>query len=223
MSDDLRRQAIQAYWASISFMDAQVGRVLDALDRLGLAERTIVVFTSDHGYHLYDHGLWMKTSLFERSARVPLIVAAPGKAGNGRRARTLAELVDLYPTLADLAGLPAPAYLEGVSLAPVLAEPAKTVKDAAFTQVRRGELNGYSVRTERWRFTAWDEGRQGEQLYDMASDPGETTNLASEPQWASTVADLRQRVRGYAKPARASTAPAAMQPPPFHERRSPVR
>jgi len=85
MSDDLRRQAIQAYWASISFMDAQVGRVLDALDRLGLADRTIVVFTSDHGYHLYDHGLWQKQSLFERSARVPLIVAAPGRAGNGRK------------------------------------------------------------------------------------------------------------------------------------------
>ena len=182
-----------------------------------------MVFTSDHGYHLYDHGLWQKQSLFERAARVPLIVAAPGKAGNGRRTGALSELVDLYPTLAGLAGLPAPAYLEGVSLAPVLAEPARTVKDAAFTQVRRGELNGYSVRTERWRFTAWDEGRQGEQLYDMPSDPGETTNLASEPQWASTVADLRQRVRRYAKTAQASKAPAAMQPPPFHQRRSPVR
>jgi choline-sulfatase len=205
MSDDLRRQAIQAYWASISFMDAQVGRVLDALERLGLADRTIVVFTSDHGYHLYDHGLWQKQSLFERSARVPLIVAAPGKAGNGRSTRALAELVDLYPTLADLAGLPAPDYLEGTSLAPVVADPARTVKDAAFTQVRRGELNGYTIRTDRWRFTTWDEGRQGEQLYDMAADPGETTNLASDPQWAATVADLKQRLRDYAKPPRAST------------------
>jgi choline-sulfatase len=223
MSDDLRRQAIQAYWASISFMDAQVGRVLDALDRLGLADRTIVVFTSDHGYHLYDHGLWQKQSLFERSARVPLIVAAPGKAGNGRKTRALAELVDLYPTLAELSGLPAPNYLEGVSLAPVLAEPARTVKDAAFTQVRRGELNGYSIRTDRWRYTAWDEGRQGEQLYDMAADPGETTNLASDPRWAATVAELRQRLRDYAKPPRATTAPPALQRPPIPERRSPVR
>ena len=223
MSDDLRRQAIQAYWASISFMDAQVGRVLDALERLGLADRTLVVFTSDHGYHLYDHGLWQKQSLFERSARVPLIVAAPGKAGNGRTTRALAELVDLYPTLADLAGLPAPAYLEGVSLAPVVADPARTVKDAAFTQVRRGELNGYAIRTDRWRFTTWDEGRQGEQLYDMAADPGETTNLASDPQWAATAAELRQRLRDYAKPPRAGTSPPAMQRPPFSERRSPVR
>ena len=223
MSDDLRRQAIQAYWASISFMDAQVGRVLDALDRLGLADRTIVVFTSDHGYHLYDHGLWQKQSLFERSARVPLIVAAPGKAGNGRRTAALSELVDLYPTLADLAGLSAPDYLEGTSLAPVLADPARTVKDAAFTQVRRGGLNGYSVRTARWRYTAWDEGRQGEQLYDMAADPGETTNLASDPQWAATVAACRRRLRDYAKPARASTAPAGTQAAPFAERRVPVR
>jgi uncharacterized sulfatase len=204
-------------------MDAQVGRVLDALDRLGLADRTIVVFTSDHGYHLYDHGLWQKQSLFERAARVPLIVAAPGKAGNGRRTGALSELVDLYPTLADLAGLPAPAYLEGASLAPVLADPARTVKDAAFTQVRRGEAHGYTIRTDRWRYTSWDEGRQGEQLYDMAADPGETTNLASDAQWAATVAELRQRLRDYAKPARASTAPAATQAPPSAERRSPVR
>lgn len=223
MSDDLRRQAIQAYWASMSFMDAQVGRVLDALDRLGLADRTIVVFTSDHGYHLYDHGLWQKQSLYERSSRVPLIVSAPGKAGNGRRTGALSELVDLYPTLADLAGLPAPAYLEGASLAPVLADPARTVKDAAFTQVRRGESHGYSVRTERWRYTAWDEGRQGEQLYDMSADPGETTNLASDPKWASTAAELRQRLREYAKPARAGTAPAGTPPLPFAERLGPVR
>jgi arylsulfatase A-like enzyme len=206
MSDDLRRQAIQAYWASISFMDAQVGRVLDALDRLGLADRTIVVFTSDHGYHLYDHGLWQKQSLFERSARVPLIVSAPGKTGNGRRTRALAELVDLYPTLADLTGLPTPTYLDGVSLAPVLTNPAGAVKEAAFTQVRRGETHGYSIRTDRWRYTSWDDGRQGEQLYDMAADPRETTNLASDPTWAATVAELRQRLRDYAEPPRAGTA-----------------
>ena len=215
MSDDLRRQAIQAYWASISFMDAQVGRVLDALDRLGLADRTIVVFTSDHGYHLYDHGLWQKQSLFERSARVPLIVSAPGKAGNSRRTGALAELVDLYPTLAELSGLPAPGYLEGASLAPVLGDPARTVKDAAFTQVRRGDTNGYSIRTDRWRFTSWDEGRQGEQLYDMAADPKETTNLASDPQHAATVAELRQRLRKYAT--RGRTAPATARQPAIHD------
>jgi choline-sulfatase len=211
MTDDLRREAIRAYWASISFMDAQVGRVLDALQRLGLADRTIVVFTSDHGYHLHDHGLWQKQSLFERAARVPLVIAAPGMRGNGRATRALAELVDLYPTLADLAGLRAPAYLEGVSLSPLLADPARTVKDAAFTQVRRGEAHGFSIRTERWRCTAWDDGRQGEQLYDMQADPGETTNLANDPRWARTVAELKQRLRDYAKNTPGAGAPAAAQ------------
>src|SRR5688572_15173283 len=176
MTDDQRRDAIQAYWASTTFMDAQVGHVLDALDRLGLANNTVVVFTSDHGYHLGDHGLWQKMSLFERSARVPLIVAAPGAKARGRAVRGLAELVDLYPTLADLASLKPTAPVDGVSLAPMLQDPAATVKDAAFTQVR----NGYSVRTDRWRYIDWDGGGQGAQLYDMDKDSGETTNLAND-------------------------------------------
>jgi choline-sulfatase len=199
MDDDLRREAIRAYWASISFMDAQVGRVLEALDRLGLADRTIVVMTSDHGYHMYEHGLWQKMSLFENSARVPLIVAAPGAAGNGKSNAGPVELVDIYPTLADLCGLPAPEYLDGASLRPALDDPSMSVKDAAFTQVRRGNFDGYSIRTARWRYTSWDDGRKGEQLYDMRSDPGETTNLAGDPQQAETVARLKEQVRGYAK------------------------
>ena len=139
MSDAQRREAIQAYYASISFMDAQVGRVLDALERLGLADNTIIVFTSDHGYHMCQHGLWQKMSLFENSARVPLIVSRPARRPTARATKSLAELVDLYPTLADLCGLPAPAYLDGKSQRPVLDDPAKSVKDAAFTQLRRGE------------------------------------------------------------------------------------
>ena len=177
MTDDQRREAIQAYRASITFMDAQVGHVLDALDRLGLSDSTIVVFTSDHGYHLGDHGLWQKMSLFERSARVPLIIAAPGARARGVTARGLAELVDLYPTLADLTGLKPTAAVDGVSLAPMLQDPTATVKDAAFTQVR----NGYSVRTDRWRYIEWEGGGQGAQLYDMDNDPGETANLATTP------------------------------------------
>jgi arylsulfatase A-like enzyme len=198
MTDGLRRDAIQAYWASIAFMDAQVGRVLDAVDRLDLAAKTIIVMTSDHGYHLYEHGLWQKMSLFESSARVPLIISAPGARGNGKTTRALAELVDLYPTLADLCGLPAPDYLDGTSLRPVLDDPSREVKDAAFTQVSRGDHHGYSVRTARWRFTSWDDGKKGEQLYDMEADPGETTNLAAEPQHAGVVAELRERLRRYA-------------------------
>jgi arylsulfatase A-like enzyme len=134
MSDAQRREAIRAYHASTSFMDAQAGVVLAALDRLGLAERTVVVFTSDHGYHLADHGLWQKTSLFDRSARVPLIIAAPGAKGRGQVVRGLVELVNLYPTLADMAGLESPGYLDGVSLRPMLDEPGRSVKNAAFNR-----------------------------------------------------------------------------------------
>ena len=193
MTDDQRREAIQGYLASISFMDAQVGVVLSALERLKLADRTVVVFTSDHGYHLGDHGLWQKSSLFERSARVPLIVSAPRVGASGRVTTSLAELVDLYPTLARLAGLTPPDYLDGVSLVPVLADPAARVRDAAFTQVR----NGYSIRTDRWRYTEWAQGAEGVQLYDMDTDPGETRNLAADAAHATTVAELKARLLAY--------------------------
>src|SRR5262249_8651562 len=136
MSDDLRRQAIQAYHGSTSFMDAQVGRVVDALDRLGLAQNTVIVFTSDHGYHLRDHGLWQKQSLFERSTRVPLIISAPGAKANGRVAKGFVEMVDLYPTLAALCGLTPPEYVDGKSLVPMLGDANATVKTAAFSQLR---------------------------------------------------------------------------------------
>jgi arylsulfatase A-like enzyme len=200
MTDDQRREAIQAYHASITFMDAQVGRVVAALEKLGLADNTVIVMTSDHGYHMYQHGLWQKMSLWENSARVPLIIAAPAAKGNGRSTRALAELVDLYPTLADLCGLPAPDYLDGASLKPVLQDPSKTVKDAAFTQVRRGNnFAGYSVRTDRYRYTFWDNGAKGEQLYDMEADPGETRNLAGDPKYAAVVKELRTRVQAYAE------------------------
>lgn len=198
MDDQLRRAAIQAYWASITFMDAQVGQVVDALDRLGLADNTIIVMTSDHGYHMYEHGLWQKMSLFENSARVPLIVAAPDGKSAGQSTAGLTELVDLYPTLAEFCGLTAPDYLDGVSLQPVLADPAKSVNSAAFTQVSRGNFSGYSVRTNRWRYTLWDDGRKGEQLYDMQADAGETKNLASDPQHAKVVARLKATIRKYA-------------------------
>lgn len=194
-----RRGAIQAYRASISFVDAQVGRVVDALDRLGLAENTVIVFTSDHGYHLGDHGLWHKMSLFERSARVPLIIAAPGARAAGRTSRSLVELLDLYPTLADLAGIPAASRLDGVSLRPILDDASATVKTAAFSQIREraGRSAGYAVRTERWRYIEWDSGSQGVQLYDLESDPDETTNLAGEARHAGEVQALRALLEQY--------------------------
>ncbi|MEN9814004.1 MAG: Choline-sulfatase, partial [Verrucomicrobiota bacterium] len=125
LTDPLRRQALQAYYASISFMDAQVGRVLAALDRLGLADSTTLVFTSDHGYLTGEHGLWQKQSLFEPSARVPLLIVAPGVGRPGSVVRTPVSQVDLYPTLCELAGVAAPANLQGESLVPLLKDPAE--------------------------------------------------------------------------------------------------
>ncbi len=198
MSDDLRRQAIQAYHASTSFMDAQVGLVLDALDRLKLAGKTIVVFHSDHGYHLGEKGLWQKLSIFERSARVPLVIALPDKKSGGQSCGRTVELVDLHKTLTDLCGIAAGAKTEGESLKPLIENPSAEWKHAAYSQVSRGGKNatkgslmGRSVRTERWRYTEWDEGRAGVELYDHAADPEEMKNLASDPQHASALAELK--------------------------------
>jgi len=189
------REAKRAYYATISFTDAQVGKLLDALDRLNLTENTIVVFWSDHGYLLGEHGLWMKQNLFEPSARVPLIVAAPGQKSKGIGSPRTVELLDLYPTLADLAGLKPPATLHGETLRPLLAD-AKAPRDRpAFTQVWRGGFAGHSVRTERWRYTEWDNGKRGSELYDHDADPGEYTNLASDPRHAETVQNLKALVR----------------------------
>jgi arylsulfatase A-like enzyme len=193
MTDARRREAIQAYRASTSFMDAQVGVVLAALDQLGLRQNTIVVFTSDHGYHLHDHGLWQKQSLFEASARVPLVIAAPGARGSGRVAAGIVELLDLYRTLADLAGLTPAEDIDGVSLRPMLDDPAAIVKQHAFSQAR----TGYAVRTPRWRYIEWAAGKTGTQLYDMEQDPRETRNLAADPAHAATVGELRQVLEEY--------------------------
>lgn len=192
MTDAQRREAIQAYRASTSFMDAQVGRVLAALESSGLAENTIVVFTSDHGYHLGDHGLWQKVSLFERSTRVPLFISAPGAKGNGQSAGGVAALLDLYPTLAELCGLPAPDYLDGVSLRAVLDDPTARPRSHAISQVRRGpDLMGYALRTERWRYIEWGRDATDTQLFDVEADPGETTNYARDPEKAALVAEFR--------------------------------
>jgi len=199
MNDATKRQVLQAYFASISFMDAQVGKLLDALERLGLDDRTVIVFLSDHGYHLGEHGLWQKQTLFEEAARVPLIVAAPGIKAAGQASPRLAELIDVYPTIADLAGEPAPATLPGRSLRPLLDDPNQAWKSSAITQLRRdgkgGSFLGYSLRTEHFRYIEWDGGRRGLELYDQDKDPREFHNLADDPQHAETLASLKQQLR----------------------------
>ncbi|MBI3836893.1 MAG: sulfatase-like hydrolase/transferase, partial [Planctomycetia bacterium] len=191
LTDEQCRQCTQAYFAAITFMDAQVGRLLDALDRLKLAANTVVVLWGDHGYLLGEHGQWMKQSLFEESARVPLVIAAPGAKGNGRGSPRVVETIDIYPTLADLCGASPAANLPGVSLRPLLDNPTGAWNRPAFTQVERGKFPGRSVRTERWRYTEWDHGKRGVELYDHENDPREFKNLAGDPKFAGVVAELR--------------------------------
>ncbi len=187
------REAKRAYYATISFVDAQIGRVLDALDRLGLAETTTVVFWSDHGYALGERGLWMKQSCFEESARVPLIIAGPYTA-KGAVSRRNVELIDIYPTLADYSGL-TPPKLPGQSLRPLLAKPDMHWNRPAYTQVERQGFPGHSVRTARWRYTEWDGGKRGAELYDHDKDPGELNNLAQHPHYVTIVADHKALVK----------------------------
>lgn len=188
------REMIRAYYASTSFVDAQVGRVLDALERLGLRDKTIVVFWGDHGYHLGEKGKWSKAySLYEVGVRVPLIIAVPGARGQSSP-RTV-ELLDLYPTLAELCGLPRPPGIEGRSLAPLLRNPGASWNHPAFTvTLFQGKL-GRSVRTERWRYAEWEEGRAGAMLFDHTNDPHELKNLADDPAHAKTVREMKMLLK----------------------------
>lgn len=172
---------LSAYYASVSHMDSQVGRVLDALDELGLRENTVVVFSSDHGYHLGEHHKWQKQHLFEETTRVPFILSAPWlEKTQGTSATQICELVDLYPTISDLCGLTPPQYLQGSSMLPILEDVAtsKWQKASAFSVSTKG---GVSLRTEKWRYTEWGEGGQDVELYDLTTDPQEFTNVTDEP------------------------------------------
>lgn len=187
-TDQERAEFLRAYYAGVSFMDAQVGRLLDALDRLQLTDKTLVIFLSDHGYHLGERGWWNKNTLFERSCRAPLILAAPGmKPGV---ARGLVEFVDLYPTVAEYCAAKPPGSLAGASLRPLLIDPSGPGKSAAFTLVTRGPQRGDSVRTDRWRYTEWSDGAR--ELYDHQNDPEENYNRAADPSLAATVAALQR-------------------------------
>ena len=180
------RKAMQAYYACVSFIDAQVGRMLTALNRLGLAENTVVVFWSDHGYHLGEHnGIWQKRTLFEQGAKAPLIIRNPVSKGNGQACRRIVEFIDIYPTLTELARIKTPKQVEGRSLVPLLQNPLSEWNGFAITQVLRPSDNrlakpvmGRSIRTERWRYSDWAEGKNGVELYDHYADPMEFNNLA---------------------------------------------
>ncbi len=194
-TDEERREFLRAYYAGVSFMDAQVGKVMQALDRLALAGNTIVLLFGDHGYHLGEHAWWNKNTLYEHSARAPLLVLAPGETAPGTTCGRFVEFVDFYPTLADLCGVPAPAGLEGRSFRPLLGQPDLEWKEAAFTQVQRGTVMGRTVRTDRWRYTEWDGGRQGVELYDHQNDPCEYHNRGGDPECASVCERMARLIR----------------------------
>ncbi len=194
LSDVKTLELIRAYAASTSYVDAQIGRVLTQLDRLGLTENTIIVFCGDHGYHLGEHGIWGKQTLFEVSLRSPLIVSVPHQ----QRAETdaLTELVDIYPTLCDACQLPMPLELEGVSLMPIIEQPTLPWKTAVFSQFGGTEYGGMSIRTEQYRYTEWGQsGGRGVELYDYGTDPNEIVNIAGLPENAKLVAHLSEQLR----------------------------
>ncbi len=196
LSDAKTLELIRAYAAAASYIDAQIGRILAQLDVLSLTENTVIVFCGDHGYHLGEHGIWGKQTLFEASLRSPLIVSVPGQTHPNSKTDALVELVDIYPTLCDTCQLTIPMQLEGTSLMPVIEQPTRSWKGAVFSQFRGTAGRGISMRTERYRYSEWGPyGRGGRELYDYDADPDETVNVVSLPENAELVADLSQQLR----------------------------
>lgn len=217
LSEEECKNSVRAYYASISFVDAQIGKLIDALEELKLMDNTIIVFWSDHGYMLGDHGLWQKQTLFERTAHQPLFIYAPGYTKGNCNA--IVELIDLYPTIAELAGLQSPDYIDGRSLLPLLKDVNTSWDFPAFTQQartlwgendrntafrggaaftfnpslndRRTTVFGRSVRVDRYRYTEWGEGREGCELYDYETDPEEHVNLATDKKHMKVVEELK--------------------------------
>ncbi len=223
---DFAKQLRHGYYACISYTDAQVGRLLEALKTEGLADNTIVILWGDHGWQLGDHGLWHKHTNFELATRAPLLLSVPGAKTVGQKCDAPVEFVDIYPTLADLCGLAIPAGLDGVSLKPWLENPATATKKVAISQYPRGgpqagnrSLMGYSIRDERWRLTLWRDRQTAAiaatELYDEQNDPAETVNLASKPEHQAVIAELSKHLpppvalpKPAAKPAAATAKPA---------------
>ncbi len=196
MKMDVRRQkkAVGGYLAAVAYMDAQVGKVLDAVKRAGIEDRTIVIFTSDHGYHLGEHDFWAKVSLHEESAAVPLIISVPGK--QPAVCDSLVELLDLYPTISSQCGLKIPAGIQGKDLSPLLDDPDQRVRDTAFSVDPRNKGNrGFLLRDEHWAFIQYKEDASaGIELYDMQKDPQQFTNLAERPENQLTVTVFKEKL-----------------------------
>jgi arylsulfatase A-like enzyme len=212
LSEEQARTLKHGYYACVSYMDAQVGRVLAELDRLGLRERTVIVLWGDHGWKLGEHGAWCKHTNFENDTHAPLLCSAPGQDAPGRHTKALVEFVDIYPSLCELASLPLPSHLEGTSFAPLLDTPQKSWKKAVFSQYPRGGgVMGYSMRTDRYRFTRWlnrDGTEAARELYDHQNDPQENANLADRPENKALVEELTRQMQASWKAVRADVTGA---------------
>lgn len=196
LPDSVCLEAKQAYYATVSFIDAQLGRLLDAVENNGLSENTIIMLWSDHGYHLGEHqGIWQKRCLFEESASAPLYIYHPKAKGNGTASNEIVEFIDIYPTVAHLGGFELPDGQPGKSLLPLLNNPGQAWNGTAYTQVLRPgagkPVMGRSIRTDKWRFTDWNAGEEGMELYNHQSDPNEFNNLAHQPEYESVVTELK--------------------------------
>ncbi len=209
--DDARRRGLmQAYYACISFVDAQLGLIIEALHKSGQWENTIIVFIGDNGYHLGEHFMWGKVTLFEESARLPMIVRVPGMT-KGVPSKGLVELVDIFPTLAELCGVTPPAHLQGRSFVPLLKDPSAPGKDYAYTVVKRGEQLGLAIRFDQWRYTEWASPDLAE-LYDLKADPGEFTNLVRDKNHSDTLRRARELLAKAEQHAKAQAKPAPKLP-----------
>lgn len=199
MTDEKRRELVHAYYACVTYIDTQVGKVLTELDRLKLRDKTIIILWGDHGWHLGENAQWGKHTNFELATRSPMMLSFPGMENAGKSTNALTEFVDIYPALSELCGLPLPGHLEGTSFVPLLEDPGRRWKTAAFSQVTRWDRGmGYTMRTGRYRYSRW-QNPQGEivgrEIYDHKSDPQENINLANRPEYTQLLKTLDQQMR----------------------------
>ncbi len=198
LSKEKALELMHGYYAAVTFMDAQIGKVLQELKRLNLDKNTIVVLWGDHGWKLGEYGQWCKHTNYEVDTRSPLIVKIPRMPAMGKKSKALVEFVDIYPSLAEVAGLPLPSHLQGHSFAPLFSNPGMSWKKAAFSQYPRKDMMGYAMRTDRFRFVVWEDKQQNKivatELYDHQNDPHETKNVAGQPQYAKVVRELSQQI-----------------------------
>ena len=199
LTDAKAKELIHGYYACVSYMDAQFGRVVAELERLGLRDRTLIVLWGDHGWKLGEYSAWCKHTNFELDTHVPLLLSVPGQRNAGKKTQALVEFVDIYPTLCEAAALPLPGHLEGTSMMPLLDDPTRPWKPAAFSQYPRGRIMGYTMRTARWRYTEWIDRRTkkavARELYDHEADPGENTNVAKRSEHKEAIEKLSKMLK----------------------------